>query len=97
MPIDLPAGYPSLVIRKSAFERTGLTRAGLDERLGLTSDEFRIEGELLVVGPILDEDALPTLIEEFEEAGLAYFDDFFEFTGNWPEWIRVFAMAQRTH
>ena len=23
--------------------------------------------------------------------GLTYFDDFFELSGNWPEWLKLFA------
>jgi hypothetical protein len=95
MPLDLSHGYPTLALRKSAFERSGLTRVALDERLGLTSDEFQVEGELIVVGPIVEDAALQDVIAELEEAGLVYFDDFFEFTGNWPEWVRVLVMAPR--
>ena len=32
-------------------------------------------------------------IEELEEAGLTYFDDFFEMSGNWPHWIRLLAAS----
>ena len=95
MPLDLSHGYPTLALRKSAFERSGLTRAALDERLGLTSDEFRVEEELIMVGPILEDTALQDVIAELEEAGLVYFDDFFEFSGNWPDWLRVLVMSPR--
>lgn len=96
MPLSLPAGHPALVIRKDAFERTGITRAAIDERLGLTDDEFRVEGELVCVGPIPEDDAMQDLIADLEEAGLTYFEDFFELTGNWPEWLTVHVMARRT-
>ncbi len=96
MPLSLPAGHPALVIRKEAFERSGLTRAAIDERLGLTADEFRVEGELVCVGPIPEDDAMQDLIADLEEAGLTYFEDFFELTGNWPEWLTVHVMARRT-
>ena len=94
MPLELPANNPSLLIRRSAFERAGLTRSAIDDRLGLTDQEFRVEADLIVVGPILDESALPDLIAELEEAGLVYFDDFFDLSGNWPEWLAVFAKSQ---
>lgn len=96
MPLSLPAGHPALVIRKDAFERSGITRAAIDERLGLTDDEFRVEGELVCVGPIPEDDAMQDLIADLEEAGLTYFEDFFELTGNWPEWLTVHVMARRT-
>jgi hypothetical protein len=94
MPLQLSANNPSLLIRRSAFERTRLTRSAIDERLGLTDEEFRVEADLIVVGPIPDEAALPDLIAELEEAGLVYFDDFFDLSGNWPEWLAIFAKSQ---
>ena len=93
MPLATPAGAPTLVIRKEAFERSGLTRARLDERLNLTPDEFRTEGALIAVGPIHEEPSLLALIEELEELGLTYFDDFFELSGNWPTWLKLFVMG----
>jgi hypothetical protein len=93
MPLDVPAGHPTLFIRRASYERSGLTRHALDERLGLTADEFRVEGELIALGPIFDEDALGPVLAELEELGLVYFEDFFEMSGNWPEWLRVLVMA----
>lgn len=94
MPLSIPAGNPTLIIRKAAFERVGLTRAALDERLNLTADEFRAEGALLAVGPLVGDSALTSLIEELESLGLEYFEDFFELSGNWPEWLSLFALAR---
>jgi hypothetical protein len=93
MPLKIPDGQPTLVFRREAYERVGLVRAALDERLGLTPDEFRVEGDLVVVGPILDADALGALVVELEHLGLAYYDDFFELSGNWPAWLQLFAHA----
>ena len=95
MPLHLPAGRPALLIRKDAFERSGISRAALDARLGLTDEEFRVEGGLVCVGPIPEDDVLQDLIADLEEAGLTYFDDFFEFTGNWPAWVSVLVGAPR--
>ena len=93
MPLDLKAGSPTLIIQKEAFERAGLTRTALDERLNLTADEFRVEKELIAIGPLVGEDAVTDLIAELETTGLVYFDDFFELSGNWPEWLRVLVMG----
>ena len=95
MPLNVPAGHPSLFIRKEAFERSGLTRSAIDARLGLTDEEFRAEGSLLCIGPIFETADLEALIAEFESLGLTYFDDFFELSGNWPEWLTVFAGARK--
>ena len=89
MPLEVPASHPTLVFRRAAYERVNLVRAALDERLGLTPDEFRVEGDLVAVGPIHDEDALGALVAELEQLGLVYFDDFFELSGNWPEWLHL--------
>jgi hypothetical protein len=34
---------------------------------------------------------LPELVEDFEASGLVYFDDFFELSGNWPDWLSLYA------
>lgn len=92
MALSISTGAPTLFIRRAAYEASGLTRAALDERLGLTPDEFRVEADLVVIGPIYgsDGDALGTLIAELEGMGLVYFDDFFELTGNWPDWLKLY-------
>ena len=94
MPLDVPQGQPTLFIRRAAYERAGLSRAALDERLRLTPEEFRVEGELVALGPIFDDEALGALLAELEGAGLVYFADFFELSGNWPAWLRLLAMAR---
>ena len=93
MPLDVPQGNTTLFIRRAAFERSGLTRQVIDERLNLTPDEFRVEAGLVVVGPLVGESAVTDLIEEFEQAGLTYYDDFFELSGKWPSWLRLLAMS----
>ena len=93
MPLDVANGAPTLFIRRDAFERSGLTRAQLDDRLGLTADEFRVEGQLVVVGPLVGESGIEGLVEELEGLGLVYYDDFFELSGNWPVWLRLLAMS----
>lgn len=93
MPLPLSAGQPTLLLRRAAYERAGLVRAALDERLGLTPDEFRVDGDLVALGPIHDEDALGALVADLEALGLSYFDDFFEMSGNWPAWLRLHGSA----
>jgi len=90
MPLPVSNTAPSLAIRRSAFERADLTRQAFDEALGLTPDEFRVEAELIVIGPLFGETSLTDLIDQLEERGLVYFDDFFELSGNWPEWLRIY-------
>lgn len=92
MPLSVPGQGPSLCIRREAYERSGLTRAAIDARLGLTSDEFRVEQDIVVVGPIHG-GSLDDLFNELETIGLRYYDDYFELTGNWPEWLRLFVSS----
>jgi hypothetical protein len=93
MPLDISPDAPTLVIRKAAFERAGLSRAAFDQRLNLTPDEFRVEGKLIAVGPLPGDTTLTDLIADIEGAGLVYFDDFFELSGNWPDWLRIYVMT----
>ncbi|HUF64509.1 MAG TPA: hypothetical protein VMM17_00890 [Gemmatimonadaceae bacterium] len=92
MPIAVAAGQPVICIRRAAFESAGLTRASLDERFNLTPDEFTVEAALIVIGPLANDDLVTDMIVALESAGLTYFDDFFELSGNWPEWLRLYVM-----
>jgi hypothetical protein len=89
MALFVNQGVPTLFFRRASYERAGLTRAALDARLGLTDKEFRVEGKLVAIGPIYDVDALGTLVDELEKIGLVYYDDYFELSGSWPEWLDV--------
>ncbi len=91
MPLKLSTLAPTLLIRRDAFERAQLTRVSIDSWLNLTPDEFRVEGGLIAIGPIHDEAGLQALVSGLEELGLAYFDEFFELSGNWPEWLQLYA------
>jgi hypothetical protein len=91
MPLPIESGAPTLFIRREAYERSGIERAVLDERLGLTPEEFRVEGPLIAIGPIAGEESLADIIAELESIGLTYFDDFFELSGNWPDWLKLYA------
>jgi len=93
MPQEIPAGQSILFIRRDAYERTGITRHSIDHRLGLTADEFRVEGQLVMIGPIPDDTALRDILDDLEDTGLVYFEDYFELSGNWPSWIRLFVAS----
>jgi hypothetical protein len=91
MPLELAHGHAVVLIRQSAFETSGITRSAIDERYNLTADEFRVEDGLVVLGPLPSDDVLPALIDDLEKSGLVYFDDFFDLSGNWPEWLALYA------
>ena len=95
MPLPLTQGASTLVVRKDAFERSGLSRAPIDEALTLTDEEFRVVERLVAIGPVYDADGLGALVESFERHGLIYFEDFFEMSGSWPEWLSVFILSPK--
>jgi len=95
MPLTLSHEAPTLLIRRRAFERHALARADFDMALHLTDEEFRVEGDLVAVGPVYDAQGLGQMIEALEARGLTYFEDFFDLSGNWPGWLMVYVMAQR--
>jgi hypothetical protein len=94
MPLRIADSASSLIIRRPAFEKAGLARAQIDAFLNLTDEEFRVEGDIVVIGPIFESEALSQLVAVLEAKGLAYFDDFFELSGNWPLWLSLYAMAK---
>lgn len=96
MPLPLIHNAPTLLIRREAFERAELTRASIDAWLNLTPEEFRVEGGVIAIGPIYDDDALGGLIVALEERGLVYFDDIIEMSGNLPEWLGVWVGEARS-
>jgi hypothetical protein len=95
MPIELPRERSVVLIQQAAFERAGLSRQSIDERYNLTDEEFRVEDGLVVIGPLPSDELLPELIESLESSGVTYFDDFFELSGNWPEWLLLYARAAK--
>ena len=97
MALPISAGAPTLFVRRDAYEASGLSRAEIDERLSLGAHEFRVEANCIAIGPIYGEggNALTELIGELESRGLVYFEDFFELSGNWPEWLTLYAASRR--
>lgn len=91
---EIPAGHSMLFIKRDAYERAGITREAIDRRLNLTADEFRVDGSLVLIGPLRDDTALREVLDDFEKAGLSYFDEYFELSGNWPEWIRIYVSGR---
>lgn len=93
MPLTVPAGLPTILIRKDAFERAGVNRQEIDSLFNLTDQEFRVEDGFIAIGPLSSDDMLGLVVAFFEARGLVYYDEFFELSGNWPEWLRLYAMS----
>jgi hypothetical protein len=93
MPISVARDRPTVFIRREAFERVGLERHAIDTRFNLTDQEFTVEGQLIAIGPLPSDDMLSDLVIALETIGLRYFDDFFELSGNWPDWLALYALS----
>ena len=91
---EIPSGQSMLIIRREAYERAGISRQSIDERLNLTAEEFRVDAPLVMIGPMNDDAGIHELLDDLEGNGLAYFDDYFELSGNWPSCIRLY-VAER--
>jgi hypothetical protein len=88
---ELAHGRSVILIRQGAYQRVGIIRHALDERYSLAPDEFAVEEGLVILGPLASDDFLSRIISDLEESGLVYFDDFFEMSGNWPDWLALYA------
>lgn len=92
MPLNVAAGLPTILIKKDAFERAAINRTEIDALFNLTDEEFQVEGCLVLIGPLPSDDMIGLVVAYFEARGLVYYDEFFELSGNWPEWLRLYAM-----
>ena len=92
MPLSVSAGLPTILIKRDAFEHAAINRSEIDELFNLTDEEFRVEANLVLIGPLPSDDMIGLVIAYFEARGLVYYDEFFELSGNWPEWLRLYAM-----
>ncbi|MEP6507826.1 MAG: hypothetical protein ABJC63_06325 [Gemmatimonadales bacterium] len=92
MPLKVAAGLPTILIKKDAFERAAINRPEIDALFNLTDEEFQVEGGLVLIGPLQSDDMIGLVVAYFEARGLVYYDEFFELSGNWPEWLRLYAM-----
>lgn len=94
MPLPVSSGLPTLFIRKQAFEWASVVRSEIDKTFNLTDAEFRVEGSLIAIGPLPSDEMIGPMVEYLEQKGIVYYDDAFELSGNWPEWLRLYAMAR---
>ena len=88
-------GEYGLVVRRASLKERGVSwtalLAALEVAKPLDSDEF-----ILSFGPHFGSEALATFTSRLSELGLRYFDDFFEFSGDFPKWCQ-FSVASTKH
>jgi hypothetical protein len=87
-------GEFGLVVRLASLNERGLTVEKLLDALE-TSAPFDSNDEIASFGPHFGAEVLETLVRRLTDLGLEYFDDFFEFSGDFPAWctFRVSATA----
>jgi hypothetical protein len=74
-----------LIVRRSALVER---RVDLRDLFTAIEAEERLDGsdDLLSFGPHFGREALNTIMSRLTKLGLVYFDDFFEFCGDYPPW-----------
>jgi len=83
-----------IVVKKAAIRTKQVSRSRLLEIMETESpydeDEF-----LLSFGPHFGEEARNEFIRRLEEEGLAYYEDFFDFSETVPHWCSIYAHAKK--
>jgi hypothetical protein len=82
--VSLASEY-GLLVRRKALEESGVSLG--DVLTALEVGEPLDENEYLIsFGPHFGQEALDTMTQRLTTLGLRYFDDFFEFSGDYPKW-----------
>jgi len=83
-----------LIVRRSALAER---QVDLHDLFAVMEVGERLDGsdEILSFGPHFGREALNTIISRLIELGLVYFDDFFEFCGDYPAWCAFRCTAHR--
>ena len=81
-----------IIVRRAALSERGVSWTDLlrilEAAAPLDSNET-----LASFGPHFGREALDEFLRRLSAAGLVYFDDFAEFSGDWPEWCRFKAYS----
>lgn len=78
-------GEFGIVVRLASLNQRGITLERLLNALE-TSSPFDSNDEIASFGPHFGAEALETMVRRLCDLGLKYFDDFFEFSGDFPRW-----------
>jgi hypothetical protein len=85
-----------IVVRLASLEERGLSFDKLLMALEISAP-FDGNEQIASFGPHFGQQALDTFVRRLSELGMRYFDDFFEFSGDFPKWctFKVSAADQR--
>jgi hypothetical protein len=78
-------GEFGIVVRLASLNEQGIPLEKLLIALE-TSAPFDSNAEIASFGPHFGAEALETLVRRLSDLGLKYFDNFFEFSGDFPKW-----------
>ena len=78
-------GEFGIVVRLASLNEQGIPLEKLQIAIE-TSSPFDSNAEIASFGPHFGAEALETLVRRLSDLGLKYFDDFFEFSGDFPKW-----------
>ena len=74
-----------IVVRRAALTERGVSWEDLLKVLEVPAP-LDSNDHLISFGPHFGRDALDALLKRLSALGLQYFDDFFEFCGDYPKW-----------
>ena len=74
-----------LVVRLDSLTERGLALENLLAAIEVSSP-YDSNDEIASFGPHFGREALDAIIQRLSDLGLTYFDDFFEFAGDFPKW-----------
>lgn len=76
-----------IIILRDALQRENIS---IDRLSALMEAEepLGVNDSMISFGPHFGSEASDTFMKRLEEAGLIYFDDFFEFSGSFPDWCQ---------
>ncbi len=82
--ISITSEY-GIIVRRAALMERGVSWGDL---LGVFSGKEPLDAnsDLISFGPHFGQEALDALLRGLADVGLKYFDDFFEFSGDYPKW-----------
>jgi len=87
-------GEFGIIVRLTSLNERGITFERLLNALE-TSAPFDRNDEIASFGPHFGGEALETMVRRLSDLGLEYFDDFFEFSGDFPTWCVFKVSAAR--
>ncbi len=76
-----------IVLRVKSLGERGVALSDVRSALEVENVYDQSE-ELISFGPSFGEEALKEYVKRLQKLGLEYWDDFFEFKGDYPDWIR---------